>query len=319
MSGVTYEQMREQQEMPLEAKIAFTESRIKAWYLHYCGDVYVSYSGGKDSTVLFDIAKRILPDIPAVFCDTGLEYPEVRELALRKADVVIRPNMNFKQVIEKYGYPIPNKEQAQFIREIRTTKSEKLRDLRLNGRYKGTRFGCVSKKWMFLINAPFAISERCCFVMKKAPFKRYQKDTGRKCMTAIMASDSKLREKQYMKRGCNVFDGRDPKSAPMAIWTEQDVLQYIKESGIEYAGCYGEIVEGYDGKLRCTREENTGCMFCMFGVQYDGVPNRFQRMERDYPKQYDYCINKLGIGRVLDYVGIDYRYQSGLFEEVWDD
>ena len=60
-------------------------------------------------------------------------------------------------------------------------------------------------------------------------------------------------------------------------------------------------------------------MFCMFGIQFDTTPNRFQRMERDYPKQYDYCINKLGIGRVLDYVGIDYRYQSELFEEVCDD
>lgn len=66
--------------------------------------------------------------------------------------------------------------------------------------------------------------------------------------------------------------------------------------------------------LRCTREDRTGCMFCMFGIHYDATPNRFQRMERDYPKQYDYCINKLGIGKVLDYVGIDYRYQPTLFE-----
>ena len=55
-------------------------------------------------------------------------------------------------------------------------------------------------------------------------------------------------------------------------------------------------------------------MFCMFGIQYDYEPNRFQRMERDYPKQYDYCINKLGIGRVLDYVGIPYKYQPTLFD-----
>ena len=316
MTSVTYEQMRERQSMPIEAKVRFTEQRIKAWYLHYYGDVYVSFSGGKDSTVLRHIVKGIFPDVPAVFCDTGLEYPEVRELALRKADVVIRPKMNFKQVIEKYGYPIPSKEQAQFIREIRTTKSEKLRDLRLNGRHDGTSFGRVSKKWMRLIDAPFAISERCCSVMKKYPFKRYQKETGRKCMTANMASDSKLREKQYMKRGCNVFDAKDPKSSPMAIWTEQDVLRYIKDNGIEYASCYGDIIEGADGRLRTTREDRTGCMFCMFGIQFDATPNRFQRMERDYPKQYDYCINKLGIGRVLDYVGIDYRYQSELFEEV---
>ena len=264
--------------------------------------------------MLLDITKRLFPDVPAVFCDTGLEYPEVRELALRKADVVLRPKMNFKQVIEKYGYPIPSKEQAQFIREARTTKSEKLRNRRINGRGDGSNLGTISNKWIHLVNAPFKVSEQCCNVMKKNPFKRYAKETGRKAITAIMATESLRREQNYMQRGCNVFDSNDPKSSPMAIWTEQDVLRYIVENGIEYAACYGDIVEA-NGKLHCTKENRTGCMFCMFGIQYDGTPNRFQRMERDYPKQYEYCINKLGIGKVLDYVGIPYRYQPTLFDE----
>ena len=96
MGAVTYEQMKQRQAMPLEAKIRFTEQRIKAWYLHYHGAVYVSYSGGKDSTVLLDITRRLFPDVPAVFCDTGLEYPEVREIALKNADVVLKPEMTFK-------------------------------------------------------------------------------------------------------------------------------------------------------------------------------------------------------------------------------
>lgn len=96
MSGVTYEIMKQRQALPLDSKVVFTEQRIRTWYSHWHGDVYVSFSGGKDSTVLVDIAKRMFPDIPAVFCDTGLEYPEVRELALRKADVVLKPTMNFK-------------------------------------------------------------------------------------------------------------------------------------------------------------------------------------------------------------------------------
>ena len=309
MSGpVSYEQMRKHQAMPLEAKVAFTESRIKAWYLHYCGDVYLSYSGGKDSTVLRHIVKSIFPDVPAVFCDTGLEYPEVRKLAIRKADVVIRPTMNFKQVIEKYGYPIPSKEQALYIRQARHS-TEHMRKLRLgNGRYS------VSARWRNLVYAPFEISEKCCDAIKKVPFKAYEKDTNRARITAMMASESTRRERGYMKSGCNNFSEKNPSSMPMAIWTEQDVLRYIVENGLEYAGCYGEIVEA-NGKLKCTREDRTGCMFCMFGIQFDGTPNRFQRMERDYPKQYDYCINKLGIGKVLDYVGIPYRYQPTLFDE----
>lgn len=307
MGAVTYETMKQRQAMPLEAKIRFTEQRVKAWYLHYCGNVYVSYSGGKDSTVLLDIVKRLFPDVPAVFCDTGLEYPEVRELALRKADVVLKPEMTFKAVLERFGYPIPSKEQAYFIRQARHSKP-RTKALRLgDGRYS------VSNRWRFLLNAPFEISEKCCDVMKKKPFRKYERESGRKRITAMMASESSLRERQYMQRGCNAFDESNPASMPMAIWTEQDVLQYIVDRGIEYAGCYGEIVNN-NGVLACTHENRTGCMFCMFGIQYDGTPNRFQRMERDYPKQYDYCINKLGIGKVLDYVGIPYKYQPTLFD-----
>lgn len=313
--AISYDVMKQRQALPLEKKIAFTELRIKAWYLHFHGNVYVSYSGGKDSTVLLDIVKRLYSDVPAVFCDTGLEYPEVRQLALKHADVVLRPKMNFKQVIEKYGYPIPSKEQAQFIREARTTKSEKLRNLRLYGKGDGTNFGHVSKRWLPLIDAPFLVTEQCCQIMKKQPFKQYVRESGRKGINAMMAAESQLREKKFLKRGCNDYDSKDQKSSPMAIWTEQDVLQYIVANNIEIAACYGDIVQA-NGKYYCTREDRTGCMFCMFGIQYDGTPNRFQRMERDYPKQYDYCINKLGIGKVLDYVGIPYKYQPTLFDDM---
>lgn len=306
--SITYEVMKQRQALPLELKVIFTQKKIREWYEHWQGDVYVSFSGGKDSTVLLDIVKDMYPDVLSVFCDTGLEYPEVRELALRKADVVLKPEMNFKQVIEKYGYPIPSKEQAFFIRQARHSKP-RTRALRLGeGRYS------VSRKWRYLLTAPFEISEQCCNVMKKKPFRKFERERELKRMTAMMADESSLRERQYMARGCNAFSDKNPASMPMAIWLEQDVLRYIVEHDIEYASCYGEIVDDDSGKLRCTREDRTGCMFCMFGIQYDGTPNRFQRMERDYPKQYDYCINKLGIGKVLDYVGIPYAYQPTLFD-----
>lgn len=306
--SITYEVMKQRQALPLELKVIFTQKKIREWYEHWQGDVYVSFSGGKDSTVLLDIVKDMYPDVLSVFCDTGLEYPEVRELALRKADVVLKPEMNFKQVIEKYGYPIPSKEQAFFIRQARHSKP-RTRALRLGeGRYS------VSRKWRYLLTAPFEVSEQCCNVMKKKPFRKFERERELKRMTAMMADESSLRERQYMARGCNAFSDKNPASMPMAIWLEQDVLRYIVENGIEYASCYGEIVDDGSGKLRCTREDRTGCMFCMFGIQYDGTPNRFQRMERDYPKQYDYCINKLGIGKVLDYVGIPYAYQPTLFD-----
>ena len=139
--AITYEVMKQRQKLPLDLKIIFTQKRIREWYEHWQGDVYVSFSGGKDSTVLVDIVKGMYPDVPAVFCDTGLEYPEVRELAIRKADVVLKPEMTFKSVLEKYGYPLPSKEQAYFIRQARHS-APRTRALRLgDGSYS------VSNKW----------------------------------------------------------------------------------------------------------------------------------------------------------------------------
>jgi 3'-phosphoadenosine 5'-phosphosulfate sulfotransferase (PAPS reductase)/FAD synthetase len=77
--GHTKERLKALQALPLERKIGFTIARIVEWYTHYNGKVYVSFSGGKDSTVLLDIARGLFPDIKAMFVDTGLEYPEIRE------------------------------------------------------------------------------------------------------------------------------------------------------------------------------------------------------------------------------------------------
>ena len=87
---------------------------------HYGGKVAVSFSGGKDSTVLLDLARRAFPDIPAVFVDTGLEYPEIREFVKTVPNVTwLRPEMPFSKVISEYGYPVVSKDVARRIRYAR--------------------------------------------------------------------------------------------------------------------------------------------------------------------------------------------------------
>ena len=74
MSVYTRQDLSVMQAWPLERKIRVTQAKILEWYHHYGGKVAVSFSGGKDSTVLLDLARRAFPDLPAVFVDTGLEY-----------------------------------------------------------------------------------------------------------------------------------------------------------------------------------------------------------------------------------------------------
>lgn len=117
MSKHTIGDLYQMQSLPLLAKIQMTEYRIREWVEHYGSDgVYISYSGGKDSTVLMDIARKLYPGIRAVFVDTGLEYPEIRKFVKEHENVeIIRPKMNFRQVIIKYGYPMIGKEVAECV------------------------------------------------------------------------------------------------------------------------------------------------------------------------------------------------------------
>jgi len=125
------------QQLPLLQKIELTKSRISQYHDYYNGLVYGSWSGGTDSTVMMDIIWQDYPRVPAVFSNTGLEYPEivkfVKEIQQSKPITIIVPDFTFKQVIDEFGWPVVSKEQSQFIYEARTSQSEKLRNTRLNG------------------------------------------------------------------------------------------------------------------------------------------------------------------------------------------
>lgn len=295
----------------LERKIQVTQTRIIEWYIKHQGQVYVSFSGGKDSTVLLDLARKIYPDIPAVFVDTGLEYPEIREFVKTVDNVTwLRPEMNFKKVIETYGYPLISKDVAKQISAAR--KGTKNAVLAFDGKDvagQETEYRKRYKKWKDLYQSDILISEKCCDVMKKRPAKKYEKETGRKPILATMAEESVLRKNVWLQNGCNSFDGVRPKSQPMSFWTEQDVLEYIKRFDIPYSPIYGDIVQDEKGKWRTTGAARTGCMFCMFGVQCEKEPNRFQRMKVTHPKQYEFCMKPtaeggLGLAEVLDLIGV---------------
>lgn len=202
--------------MPLNLKIQYTLSRIRQFYQYYNGNVYVSFSGGKDSTVLLALARKMYPNINAVFIDTGLEFPEIRNF-IKSIDNVtwLKPKIPFNKVIEKYGFPVISKEVSQQIFEIRNTKSFDLKNKRLYGDCNGN--GKLSNKWKYLIDSPFKISSKCCDVMKKAPIKIYEEKTGRKPIIGTMAVESNLRKMNYLKNGCNTFEINRPKSLPISF------------------------------------------------------------------------------------------------------
>lgn len=301
------EKLKTLQALSLDEKIMLANRRIRDWYYHYDGQVYISFSGGKDSTVLLDLVRKQFPDVPAVFFNTGLEFPEIVEFVKTIENVeFIRPKMTFKQVINKYGYPVVSKEQAKYIYEAKNTKSEKLRNLRLNGRktLTGRIQGKISDKWQYLINAPFKISGKCCDVLKKRPAKKYEKTSGNFSFIGLMAEESNLRNQSYQKYGCNAFDMIRPQSRPMMTWKESDVWEYIKRFNIPYSSIYDM---GY---------KRTGCVFCLFGVHMEKEPNRFQRMKKTHPNQWNYCIHNLGLKEILEYINVPYEIKPATSHHV---
>ena len=317
--------LKQMQSLPLESKIAMTRNRIIQWYEHWDGEVYVSFSGGKDSTVLLHIVRSIYPDVPAVFVDTGLEYPEIRDFVKSQDNItIVRPEMNFKQVVLEYGYPVASKElsrKIQYARKGSEWAKKYVDGSAVDAEGRPSRYA-VSKRWLKLMDAPFEVSAYCCDVMKKRPANKYAKETGKKPIIGTMATESKIREQAWIRTGCNSFESKKQKSAPMSFWTEQDVLQYIKQFNIPYCSIYGDIVptgekgcnpmtgEEFD-VLKTTHCDRTGCMFCMFGCHLEKEPNRFQRMKETHPKQYEYMLKPvqeggLGLKEVLDYIGVKY-------------
>lgn len=315
-------QLRSMQAAPLSVKILLTKSRLRDWVNEYGEEgVYVSFSGGKDSTVLLTIAREMYPGIKAVFVDTGLEYPEIREFVKTWDNVDwLKPKLTFKQVIEKYGYPFIGKEVAETIYWAKNGKADgkytNSRLARLNGTYKDpsgniSRYCCT--KWKFALDSPYEINSKCCDVMKKQPTKSYETKTKRKPILAMMACESRERRQSWIKTGCNAFNSKRPRSNPMAFWTEQDVLQYIKQHRLPIASVYGEIVsEDTDGMLyesslcemplKTTGLKRTGCMFCGFGCHHEQPgEGRFEIMKKTHPKQYEWIMKPTEEG------GLNYR------------
>lgn len=266
-------------------------------------------------------------------------------LSLRKSPIRYRvQDAMYRQSERETQNPIPyspfmadllgidrrtNKENPEYQNlKMGVIPNETSRYQQVMGTYPG-RDGKASSynltKYKFFLDAPFEISAKCCNVMKKSPVHSYGRKTGRKPITAQMASESRLRTQQWLKNGCNGFEMTSPISNPMSFWTEQDVLLYIKTHNLPIAPVYGEIVE-VEGKevsvkdadmmelfdmdrppfLKTTGCDRTGCMFCGYGCHLE-EESRFKRMKETHPKQYDYIMRPkeeggLNYKEVIDWI-----------------
>ena len=274
MGERTIDDLRQKQALPLEVKILLTRERVRQWVNEYGEDgVYISFSGGKDSTVLLDLVRNRFgyKNIPAVFVDVPTQFPELKAFARNFKDVeILKSEMAFNQVCEEYGFPLISKEVSQAAYEARLYLENKeqnikkykwgapTRILQFQGRLPHTEKGVPTgeystmydkSRYAFLLEAPFKISHFCCLKMKKEPLHGFEEKEDRKPITGQMAEESMLRKQKWLQFGCNGFQMKRPISNPMSFWTENDVLQYIAENKLPICSVYGEIVEDFGDQL----------------------------------------------------------------------
>ena len=384
----TMTDLYQMQSLPLSGKIKMTKRRIDEWVDRFGEEgVYVSFSGGKDSTVLVDIVRNVCnyKDIPLVFVDVPTQYPELKEFAKAFDNLVIlKPKISFAQVCEKYGFPMISKEVSNCVsgarKYVKYLDSQKCNNTILtdrqtdrqtvpyacymadllgidrridkqNEQYKSLQMGVIpsgseyrlrrlngelkdrkgnysqfnQEKYKFFLDAPFDISDMCCMEMKHKPAFAYEKQTKRKPILAVMASESTMRTQKWLQDGCNAFNVKRPHSNPMSFWTEQDVLLYIKENNLPICSVYGDVVtddeetgqtnlsdfmdmEEFElGRpiLHTTGCDRTGCVLCGFGCHLE-KESRFERLKQTHPKFHNllYVLKNNGItyAEAIDWV-----------------
>lgn len=326
----TINELRMLQALPYDIKMRKADLRIREW-VEYWGEnnVAVSFSGGLDSLVLLHKVRQLYPNVKAVAI-RAIECKNNQKIIDKTENVVILKSVyNMIEVVKKFGYPLISKKTAKSIRRLQnpTDRNLKSRNLALTGitsdGRESPRFK-LPQRWRKFIDSEYKISEQCCYYMKEKPMIDYAKENDVHYIIGTKAEDSQTRESSYLGTGCNSFK-ESGNSNPLGFILHQDILRYIVENELDYSEEYGEIVETknmkpisklklrlmikYDRKVELvtTKASRTGCFICGFGLHMERQPNRFQRMEVDDPKLYDFAINKMGYGAVLDFAEIPYK------------
>lgn len=305
----------------LDKKIAHALKRIKEFHDFEDGKVFISFSGGIDSTVLKHLVHTLYPETVSVFANTTNEYVEILDFVRKTENVTtVNPKMTFNETIEKYGFPLVSKKTARAITDLRENKptTSNVRNLYLTGFNRKGNFVPsykLAKKWYPLFQeAQFNITNKCCDVLKKEPMNRFKKESGLKSFVGTQIQEGGYRKESWLSYGCNVLNGdKSDSSRPMSIFTKKDIWDYVALYNLEYSKIYDDVLNE-DGSVKIDGEKRTGCAYCAFGAHLEKSDlihtNRFQRLALRKPKQYKKMMslknNGVTFSEALDFIKVNH-------------
>lgn len=225
----------------------------------------ISFSGGKDSTVLSKLIDIAIPnnDIPRVFINTGIEYKAIVDFVHEKMKkdkrfIEIKPSMPLSMIFRKYGYPFKSKEHSQLVHLFQQNGHSKTTLRYYDPPENRKRFGCPKVlKYQFEEGTQLKISDKCCAKLKKEPFSKWQEENCKPYkMTGERLSEGGLRASH---KGCLVIDKNSKlkKFKPLNPVTSEWIEWFINEYQVE-------LCKLYDDPYNFKR---TGCLGCPFNIK----------------------------------------------------
>ena len=235
----------------------------------FCLNGYISFSGGKDSTVLHYLMDMALPGnkIPRVYFNTGIEYKAVTEYVKRLAEkdsriLIVNSNVNIKKMLEEYGLPCKSKEHSLYLSVYQNSGMTKTVNKYLNREdsFKCPSNKCPSKlRYQFTDDFKMKVSNKCCYKLKKEIADKWSKENGKTItITGMRSNEGGLRASH---KGCAVFADNSckvlKKFHPLFPLEDWWLDEFIKRNEIKLCELY---YPPYNFK-------RTGCICCPYSVE----------------------------------------------------
>lgn len=290
--------MNEDYELTLFDRVETVKTTINKYNEN---NFYISFSGGKDSTVLSNLIDEALPGnkIPRVFINTGIEYKFIVEFVKSLAVnddrfEIINPTKSVKNVLETYGYPFKSKEHSlklSMFQKGSTAKSV------IKYSNPNNNFSCPKKlQYQFTKEFKLKVSNQCCYQLKKNPVKKWSKENNKP--VAILGLRMTEGGERGNHSGCVVFDSSNHLKVfkPLNPVSNEFIEWYIKRNNIKLCKLY---YQPYDFK-------RTGCKGCPYAIN---LQEQLDKMEEYLPNEKKQC--ELIWKKVYDeYRRINYRLKK---------
>ena len=288
-----YAHLKTQQALSLHEKEAIAHEWIEEAFRE-TQKQSIAFSGGKDSTVLLHLVLQHKKNIPVIYGNTGIEFPECMQFSRQIAKewrlnfFEAKPTCNFWWVVEEYGWPLMGKTFGVGGVAHKSSRQQFFDDLAQEGKLTG----------QYKIQAEVPISSACCTFLKERPSQKLQKQMGIECVfLGILANESRQRMFNYLEYGEFYYSKNQKmhKCHPLAIWSDEDVWAYIRKYKLPYAKLYD--MGYYDDFGEWVGHRRNGCMFC--GMDLKFKHNHLSIMRRTHPKIWKFLMIKKGLGKVL--------------------